>query len=344
MYAKLINPKMHGKEAYNNQGSASRALNYLTQEARRSGRDAVFFDGASEQVEAETLRHALDTNVKGLRANEAKFYSLVLSPSQAELSHIGNDEEKLRAYTRRVMADYAATFSLPGVGQGAVQEKDLVWGAIIHRERQHRGTDPAVRAGAARPGQPREGLQTHIHIVVSARDQAQKVTLNPGGRVRRFSLRDWQEQAGETFRQQFGYEGPRVARQARPAPAPGEYHAGRAARIAERVAKLNRQVAPGQELDAERVQQLGQGRGYDKIFYFRLRALEGRAAAGQPIDNAYHLLATGREQPDQLPAGHRMRQALHSFQQALRATNGPTQVETQEIGEQRRPQNDSIEL
>lgn len=40
---------------------------------------------------------------KGLRAGEAKFYSVVLRPSEQELVHIDNDPEKLRVYTWQVM-------------------------------------------------------------------------------------------------------------------------------------------------------------------------------------------------------------------------------------------------
>jgi len=330
MHAKLINPKAHGKKAYNNQGSAAQALNYLTHEARKNGQEARFFDGQQDVLDRDAVLVALDNNVKGLRANEAKFYSLVLSPSPEELAHIGGgDEEKLRAFTREVMASYAAGFRLKD--GGAVGKDDLVWGAIVHHERTHRGTDAAVKEGAARPGQTRPGLQAHIHVVVSARDRSQRVTLNPGGRVSRFSLRDWQDEARLVFERQFHYQGPAPARkQAPPISAPNPK---RNARIAERVEKLNRQAEPSQRLDAERVQRIAQGRGYDRIFYDRLRRLEGRARLGQPLDNDYHLLATGREEPARSNTGHQVRQALHSFQQALRATSGPERVATQDIGE-----------
>ncbi|MBO0360446.1 hypothetical protein J0X19_20965 [Hymenobacter sp. BT186] len=332
MHAKLINPKTNGEKAYNNQGSAAQVLNYLTHEAKQKGEHARFFDGEQDLLDREAVLASLDGNVKGLRAGEAKFYSLVLSPSPEELAHIGGgDEAKLRAYTRDVMTAYAAGFRLKG--GGAVGKDDLVWGAIIHHERTHRGTDAAVRAGEARPGQARPGLQAHIHVVVSARDRAQRVTLNPGGRVSRFSLRDWQEEARVLFERQFQYQGPAPSR--RPAPAIPEPNPQRNARIAERVEQLNRQADPSQRLDVARVQRIAQGRGYDRIFYDRLRRLEGRARQGQPLDNAYHLLATGREEPARDQTGHQVRQALHSFQQALRATSGPDRVATQDIGEQR---------
>ncbi|GAA4363881.1 hypothetical protein GCM10023185_32920 [Hymenobacter saemangeumensis] len=333
MHAKLVNPKTNGEKAYNNQGSAAQALNYLTHEARQHGQEARFFDRQQDQLDRDAVLAAIDGNVKGLRATEAKFYSLVLSPSPEELAHIGGgDEAKLRAYTREVMATYAAGFRLKD--GGAVGKDDLVWGAIIHHERTHRGTDAAVRAGEARPGQPRPGLQAHIHVVVSARDRAQRVTLNPGGRVSRFSLRDWQDEVRVLFERQFQYQGPTPSRST--APSITEPNPKRNARIAERVAQLNRQAEPGQRLDAERVQRIAQGRGYDRIFYDRLRRLEGRARQGQPMDNAYHLLATGREEPARANTGHQVRQAIHSLQQTLRATSGPELVATQDIGEQPR--------
>ncbi|QKG55023.1 DUF5712 family protein [Hymenobacter sp. BRD67] len=216
MHTKLINPKANGKNAYNNQGSAAQALNYLTHEARKNGREALFFDGQQDALDRGSVLAALDNNVKGLRANEAKFYSLVLSPSPEELAHIGGgDEAKLRAFAREVMASYAVGFRLKD--GGAVGKEDLVWGAIIHQERTHRGTDAAVREGEVRPGQARPGLQAHIHVVVSARDRAQRVTLNPGGRVSRFSLRDWQEEARVIFERQFQYQGLTPDRKAAPA-------------------------------------------------------------------------------------------------------------------------------
>jgi hypothetical protein len=149
--------------------------------------------------------------------------------------------------------------------------------------------------------------------------------------VSRFSLRDWQEEARLVFERQFQYQDPTPKQKA--APAIAEPNPKRNARIAERVKQLNRQAEPSQRLDVERVQRIAQGRGYDRIFYDRLRRVEDRARQGRPLDNACHLLATGREEPARPNTGHQVRQALHSFQQALRATSGPERVATQDIGE-----------
>ncbi|GGG60391.1 hypothetical protein GCM10011378_40460 [Hymenobacter glacieicola] len=49
------------------------------------------------------MGYLIDTNVKGLQANKAKFYSLVLSLSADELAHFGNSEASRKRYTREVM-------------------------------------------------------------------------------------------------------------------------------------------------------------------------------------------------------------------------------------------------
>ncbi|WP_374679472.1 DUF5712 family protein [Hymenobacter sp. J193] len=126
MYVKLINPATHGKAAYNNSGSSAQTLNYLKQEAAKDGQTATFFGADRDGIEAAELMQEIDTNVKGLRADDAKFYSLVISPSADELEHIGNDEQKLKAYTRAVMEQYAGNFNLKEGRQ--LRSEDLVWG------------------------------------------------------------------------------------------------------------------------------------------------------------------------------------------------------------------------
>ena len=114
MYVKLINPHTYGKAAYTNTGSSAQTLSYLQHEAVGEGQGAAFFSTESDELNAAQLRQIIDTNVKGLRGTEAKFYSLVLNPSEQELAHIGSDPDKLKAYTREVMSQYAQNFSLPG--------------------------------------------------------------------------------------------------------------------------------------------------------------------------------------------------------------------------------------
>ena len=330
MYVKLINPKTHGKAAYTNTGSCAQTLNYLQHEAVGEGREATFFSAESDELSAAQLLQSIDSNVKGLRATEAKFYSLVLSPSEQELAHIGSDPDKLRDYTREVMRQYAGNFTLPGGRQ--LGSQDVKWGAILHQDRTHRGTDPEVIAGTAKAGQKRAGLQTHVHVLVSARDAEQKITLNPGGRRQRFDLMRWQAAAGRQFERQFGYV----------AQAHEKLHpkaqtrdpardAGRLAKIAERVDRINLLVPPEQRLAAERVQGIAVTRQFDKTFYRMLSRVEERAREGRPIDNALQLLTTGREQ-----AAVPQRQAataLHAMQHLVRISQAAQDERTEHVAQ-----------
>ncbi|WP_202910562.1 DUF5712 family protein [Hymenobacter sediminis] len=196
MYIKIINPATNGKNAYSNRGSARQATNYLEGEAKKQGEQAVFFNSERTDLSGDDAVQLIDSNRKGLRKDDAKFYSLVISPSALELEHIGHDPQKLRAYTARVMQEYAANFVTKS-GQ-PLSEKDLVWVATQHDERKHRGHDGAPS------GQKKEGPQTHIHIMVSARDKEQKITLNPLGSVARFNRVDFMAKGNAAFTEQFG--------------------------------------------------------------------------------------------------------------------------------------------
>ncbi|GAA4367521.1 hypothetical protein GCM10023185_39490 [Hymenobacter saemangeumensis] len=339
MYVKLINPKTHGKAAYNNTGSSAQTLQYLQHEAVGEGQEASFFSADADQLNAAQVRQAIDTNVKGLRAGEAKFYSLVLSPSEQELAHIGSDPEKLRAYTRQVMQQYAQNFHLPGGRK--LGSQDIVWGAVLHQDRTHRGTDPEVVAGTAKVGEKRAGLQAHVHVIVSARDAEQKITLNPGGRRQRFDLMRWQAAAGRQFERQFGYvaqEHEKLRPKARPRDA--THDAGRLEKIAERVARINLMVPREQHLAPEKVQGIAVAREFDKTFYRMLARVEERARDGRPIDNALQLLRTGREQE---PTPQRQAAtALHAVQHLVRRAQATQDERTEHVAE--KPGRRSAEL
>ncbi|GAB3244247.1 hypothetical protein GCM10027346_41760 [Hymenobacter seoulensis] len=331
MYVKLINPKTHGKAAYTNTGSSAQTLQYLQHEAVGEGREASFFSADADQLSAAQMQQNIDTNVKGLRTGEAKFYSLVLSPSEQELAHIGSDPNKLRAYTRAVMQQYAQNFTLPGGRQ--LGSPDIVWGALLHQDRTHRGTDPEVLAGTAKVGEKRQGLQAHVHVIVSARDAEQKLTLNPGGRRQRFDLMRWQAAAGRQFEQQFGY----VAREHEKLRPKGNrerdptHDAGRLEKIAQRVARINLLVPREQHLAPDTVQNIAVARAFDKTFYRMLARVEERARDGRPIDNGLQLLRTGREQ-----AAAPQRQAataLHAVQHLVRRAQAGQDERTEHVAE-----------
>lgn len=332
MYIKIINPATNGKKAYSNRGSARQATNYLEGEAKKQGEVAVFFNSNRTDISGDEAVQMLDANRKGLQKEDAKFYSLVISPSAQELEHIGSDPQKLRDYTARVMQEYATNFVTKS-GQ-PLSEKDLVWVATQHDERKHRGYDGAPS------GQKKEGLQTHIHIMVSARDRQQKVTLNPLGSPNRFNRVSFMAKGNVAFEQQFGpvktagRPGPQVgagydaqatsgnsgrrrgkltaeemadsirrraaARDGRAAPGRST-GAGKISdeirdkQLFNQVNKVNQQLPPDRQLEHNRVLQAARIQDYSKAFYGRLGQLGKDAGRQQYHDLPYEFLRTGKD-------------------------------------------------
>lgn len=218
MYSKIISPEKDGKVTFNNKGSSACLGNYLEKElnVETTPNSKIFFNNEGDFTKTEMV-NAIDNNVKGLTADDDKFYSLVLSPSQAELEHIGNDIQKLRKFTIACMENYAQNFNLKSKDgtTKSISEKDLLWFANIEHERTHKGHDTAVKQGQKKQGERKEGLQTHIHITVSARDKAMKVSLNPRtndkqrNAARRFSILAWSEKNQALFNEKFGYDSPK---------------------------------------------------------------------------------------------------------------------------------------
>lgn len=310
MYIKVINPTTHGKSAYSNQGSARQATNYLEGEAKKIGEQATFFTNNQAGLSGDEAVVLLDNNHKGLRVNEAKFYSLVISPSAEELAHIGNDPSKLQAYTRDVMRAYAENFSLKDGRKLA--ETDLVWVATQHNERVARGTDELPS------GTKKEGLQTHLHLMVSARDREQKLTLNPLGSAARFNRVNFMAASNLIFEQKFEYEKASFAKlpktqvhREKPTKEEIEHRAAsirkrasrvllpeqqiaRDKRLEAQVKRINEKLLPDEKLTFSAVQEAARKQQYSKAFYSRLGRINRELTAGNSIKDPYYYLQNGR--------------------------------------------------
>ena len=211
MYSKIINPAKHGNITYNNKSSAARLGNYLGKELKNEEKINIFFNSEGD-FDKKQMLESIDNNVKGLGIKDDKFHSLVIAPSAKELEHIGNDTQKMKAFTIACMEKYAVNFNLST--RKKLSEKDLVWFATIHQNRAFKGTDVEVLNGTKKSGELKEGLQTHIHVVVSARDKEMKITLNPNtSNKNRFKMTDWFEANQKQFNLQFDFKPePRIAR------------------------------------------------------------------------------------------------------------------------------------
>ncbi|GAB4038304.1 DUF5712 family protein [Spirosoma gilvum] len=212
-----------------NKGSCLKLATYLEKENDKKieAERSYFFSIDRDRCNKWEVVQQIDTNGKGqgLERKDDRFYSIVISPSQAELAHIGTDSQGLKDYTRQVMENYAANF-----GKG-IDSRDLVWYAKIEHERKHGFDSPDVKAGLAQANELKLGDQRHIHIIVSrcaAREhghvlQAERLLTHPdrtmslspmtnqrgihGGAVKSGFDRDAFFRANErSFDEQFGYE------------------------------------------------------------------------------------------------------------------------------------------
>lgn len=162
-------------EKGSNTGSVRDLAYYLEKENQEkpAHEKNQFFSQDRDDISTQEVISALDSNNKGLKNRDGKFYLINISPSQKELDHIGNDPEKLKSFTREVMDAYARNF------QRDITGKDLLYFAKIEHQRHFKGYDKAVKDGLVKQGEQKPGNQTHIHVIVSRKDREQKRQFSP---------------------------------------------------------------------------------------------------------------------------------------------------------------------
>ena len=213
MITKIDNPNKAESKDYTNKGSSSRLKNYLIGNGEKIDQEDLFFDFYSENIQGDEMQKRIDNNVKGLKSDDHKFFSISINPSYDELAWIKDDKRKMKEYVRETMRNYAKSFKIDGVG-----EKDLVWGAIIHEKRFYTEKDeyvfvkknPHIENPPFKAGDPKPGHQMHAHVIVSARDVQMQRTLNPltaSNKIsRKFELKGFQRRNQESFQTMFYYK------------------------------------------------------------------------------------------------------------------------------------------
>jgi len=182
-----------------------------------------FFNHTNENLTKREVIEKIDSNKKGLRNDEAKFYTVTFSPSEKEQKDLlvkitGKDinnvneltkpekemfNQELQKYTRNAMDSYATNFERKKPLENG---KDLVYAAKIENNRSWKGTDPEVKKGIYKSGELKPGLNTHIHVVVSRKDTSQKTKLSPlNTRRNEFDRTLYKIKAEKTWDKQTGY-------------------------------------------------------------------------------------------------------------------------------------------
>ena len=328
----IINPKTDGNVVFANQGSVKVLTKYLEHEQNDTQEEGIFFNQNREGITATEVKNGIDQNVKGLRHDQEKFYSLYIAPSEKELQHIGNDDQALIRYTRKVMENYAFNFNLKDGGK--LKAEDIRWYATIHQDRQVKFLD-LVQPEALSPkeksqvqkiiegksensqskiarikkmaelrnanrldpqlfqvGENKPGLNKHVHVVVSARDVEQKVMLNPRTRKSRFNIRNFQENSARDFQQMFHYQGKTIQE-------------GFWKKMSERnkqyfakkvntvTEQVNQHIKA--KLDPERLNKIGEKYNYSNTFFINLSKMKYKLLRGERMTDPYFYVAKGRD-------------------------------------------------
>ena len=204
-------------------------MRYLEKE---TGEGQRFFSHTEQDISPERVIMDIDGNKKALGANDAKFFMLSLNPSQSEQMHLIGRKvddfkeltpqekkevfQKLEAFTRSAMDEYALNFGRDNIRGG----QDLMYYARVETERSYHPEDEEVKQGIARIGEPKPGLNLHVHVIVSRKSLDGKVKLSPGaksagntwelegrGTVKRgFSHEGWKVRVQECFNRKFDYQ------------------------------------------------------------------------------------------------------------------------------------------
>jgi hypothetical protein len=187
--------KIHSSKKDNNRGSCRDLINYLEKENLEKDllHHEKFFDQRGSDVSFYSAQASIDNNKGKLGKDETKFYMISVNPSKDELRHISRKvsgreiknisqltsvelksyEEALKDYTRIVMDGYAKNFNKGMAGE------DLVYFGKIEHSRYYGRDSAEVKEGLYKAGEKKEGLQTHVHIVVSRMDESKKIRLSP---------------------------------------------------------------------------------------------------------------------------------------------------------------------
>ena len=168
MYPKLQSKGLAGGP---NTGSCAAYAYYLEHEnnwKKEKGRrkDIIpFFDPHGDKVSMTTVINTIDANKKGLHVNDAKFFSLVISPSPEEAARLGaSRKEKLQSIQK--MVDQMMDRYAVGFDKEEIQDhNNLLYYYTVHEYRED-------EEGVHHPG-------IHVHVIVSRKDISGRFKLSP---------------------------------------------------------------------------------------------------------------------------------------------------------------------
>jgi hypothetical protein len=186
---------------YNNAGSSRRLADYCEHEDLQRMEQGIYTEGffnlSDDNIYKSQVIKDIDGNIGQLLKTDAKFYAIHVSPSEKELQAMGNTEqeqaEAMKRYIREVfIPEYAKNFN-----KGLSAEDIKFYGKIhFNRDRSE------------------NKLNMHCHLIVSRKDQSNKVKISPltnhrntkkGAITGGFDRINLFQQAEQGFDKLFGY-------------------------------------------------------------------------------------------------------------------------------------------
>ena len=151
---------------YNNAGSSRQLANYLEHEDLERMEKGIYTEGFFNLIDDNIYKSKvvkdIDSNIGQLLKTDAKFYAIHVSPSKKELQAMGNTEqeqtEAMKRYIREVfIPKYAMSFNKE------LFASDIKFYGKIHFDRNRSENE----------------LNMHCHLIVSRKDQSNKVKISP---------------------------------------------------------------------------------------------------------------------------------------------------------------------
>lgn len=151
---------------YNNAGSSRQLANYCEHEDLQRMEQGIYIEGffnlRDDNVYKSQVVKDIDGNIGQLLKTDAKFYAVHVSPSEKELQAMGSTEqeqaEAMKQYIREVfIPEYAQNFNK------GLSAEDIKFYGKIHFNRDRSDNR----------------LNMHCHLIVSRKDQSNKVKISP---------------------------------------------------------------------------------------------------------------------------------------------------------------------
>lgn len=151
---------------YNNAGSSRQLANYCEHEDLQRMEQGIYTEGffnlTDDNVYKSQVVKDIDGNIGQLLKTDPKFYTVHVSPSEKELQTMGNTEqeqaEAMKRYIREVfIPEYAKNFNK------GLSAEDIKFYGKIHFNRDRSDNK----------------LNMHCHLIVSRKDQSNKVKISP---------------------------------------------------------------------------------------------------------------------------------------------------------------------